>query len=91
MFAVALVAFAGSCIVTYAKFGTPIGLPMADQVWAMVNAHRRYFLAANDGKAFSVGFLPSTITAYLQPFGIRFSTLFPFVSTPVHRPRPSVP
>jgi hypothetical protein len=82
MFAVALVAFGASCVVTYAKFGTPIGLPMADQVWALVNAHRRYFLAANDGKAFSVSFLPSTVVAYLQPFGIRFSGLFPFISTP---------
>ena len=82
MFAVALVAFGASCAVTYAKFGTPVGLPMADQVWAHVNAHRRYFLAANGGKAFSFGFLPSTLTAYLQPFGIRFSSLFPFVSTP---------
>ena len=82
MFAVALVAFGASCVVTYAKFGTPVGLPMADQVWATVNAHRRYFLAANGGKAFSFGFLPSTLVAYLQPFGIRFSSLFPFVSTP---------
>ena len=82
MFAVALVAFGASSLVTYAKFGTPVGLPMADQVWALVNAHRRYFLAANDGKAFSFGFLPSTVVAYLQPFGIRFSTLFPFISTP---------
>ena len=82
MLAVAAVAFGASCAVTYAKFGTPVGLPMADQVWAMVNAHRRYFLAANGGKAFSFGFLPSTLVAYLQPFGIRFSWLFPFVSTP---------
>ena len=52
---------------------------MADQVWATVNAHRRYFLAANGGKAFSFGFLPSTLVAYLQPFGIRFT--FP---VPVH-------
>ena len=79
---VALVGFAASCAVTYAKFGTPIGLPMADQVWATINAHRRYFLAANGGKAFSFGFLPSTIVAYLQPFGIRFTTLFPFITTP---------
>ena len=82
MFAVGLVGFGGSSVVTFAKFGTPVGLPMADQVWATVNAHRRYFLAANGGKAFSPGFLPSTLVAYLQPFGIRFSTLFPFVSTP---------
>ena len=78
----AVVGFGASCVVTYAKFGTPVGLPMADQVWATVNAHRRYFLAANGGKAFSFGFLPSTLVAYLQPFGIRFSLLFPFASTP---------
>src|SRR6185437_3544806 len=82
MLAVAVVGFGASCAVTFAKFGTPVGLPMADQVWASVNAHRRYFLAANGGKAFSPSFLPSTLVAYLQPFGIRFSSLFPFVSTP---------
>lgn len=82
MIIVAVATFAASCLVTYAKFGLPVGLPMADQVWAHVNAHRRYFLAANGGKAFSPGFLPSTIVAYLQPFGIRFTSLFPFVTTP---------
>ena len=83
MIAVAVVGFAASCAVTYAKFGTPVGLPMADQVWAKVNAHRRYFLAANGGKAFSFGFLPSTVVAYLQPFGIHFSSWFPYVETPL--------
>ena len=82
MVAVGVVPFAASCAVTYAKFGIPVGLPMADQVWAAVNAHRRYFLAANGGKAFSFKFLPSTLTAYLQPFGIRFSGLFPYVIPP---------
>ena len=82
MFAVGMVPFLASCVVTYAKFGIPVGLPMADQVWATVNAHRRYFLAANGGKAFSFAFLPSTLSAYFQPFGIRFSGLFPFISPP---------
>ena len=82
MVAVGAVPFAVSCAVTYAKFGIPVGLPMADQVWAAVNAHRRYFLAANGGKAFSFKFLPSTIVAYLQPAGIHFSTLFPYISPP---------
>jgi hypothetical protein len=76
------IGFAASCAVTYAKFGLPVGLPMADQVWASVNAHRRYFLAANDGKAFSFAFLPSTLWAYLQPFGIHFTGLFPFITPP---------
>jgi hypothetical protein len=82
MAGVGLVAFALNAAVTYAKFGIPIGLPMADQVWATVNAHRRYFLAANNGKAFSFAFLPSTLWAYLQPFGIHFTSLFPFITTP---------
>ena len=82
MVAAGAVPFAAGCAVTYAKFGIPIGLPMADQVWASVNAHRRYFLAANGGKAFSFKFLPSTVVAYLQPAGIHFSTLFPYISPP---------
>ena len=82
MVLVGAVPFAAGCAVTYAKFGIPVGLPMADQVWATVNAHRRNFLAANGGKAFSFGFLPSTVVAYLQPFGIHLSGLFPFVGTP---------
>jgi hypothetical protein len=82
MAAVAAVGFAGNATVTYLKFGIPVGLPMADQVWSQVNAHRRYFLAANGGRAFSPGFLPSTLVAYLQPFGIRLSGVFPFIGTP---------
>jgi hypothetical protein len=77
-----LVAFLANCVVTYAKFGLPVGLPMADQVWASVNAHRRYFLAANGGKAFSFSFLPSTLWAYFQPFGLRVSGIFPFITPP---------
>ena len=71
-----------SSAVTYAKFGIPVGLPMADQIWASLNAHRRIFLAANGGKAFSFGFLPSTLWAYLQPFGLRVGGLFPFITPP---------
>jgi hypothetical protein len=82
LLAVGFVPFFVSSAITYAKFGIPIGLPMADQVWATVNAHRRYFLAANGGKAFSFAFLPSTLWAYLQPFGIRLGGLFPFIAPP---------
>jgi hypothetical protein len=82
MAAVGLIPLAVSCAVTWAKFGLPFGLPMAEQAWAKVNAHRRYFLAANGGKAFSVAFMPSTLTAYLQPGGISFSSAFPFIQLP---------
>ena len=77
-----IVGFLVNCAVTYAKFGLPIGLPMADQAWASINAHRRYFLQANGGRAFSFAFLPSTLWAYLQPFGLRVSGLFPFITPP---------
>ena len=77
-----LVPLLASCAVTYGKFGLPFGLPMADQVWAHINAHRRAFLAANGGKAFSLGFIPSTAWAYLDPTGLVFTSVFPFIAEP---------
>jgi hypothetical protein len=82
MLAVGVVPFLIGCVVTYAKFGIPIGLPMADEYWAKVNYHRRYFLAANGGKAFNFAFLPSSLSAYFQPLGMRLGGLFPFFSPP---------
>jgi hypothetical protein len=76
-----------SCAINYAKFGLPFGLPMADQVWAHVNVHRREFLAANEGKAFSFSFLPSTLNAYLNPLNISISGIWPFVQLPTTLPR----
>jgi len=83
-----LLGLLANAAVTYAKFGSPVGVPMASQVWTQVNAHRRYFLAANGGKGFSLRFLPSTLTAYLQPAGMRISSLFPYLSLP---PTPAQP
>jgi len=47
-----------------------------------VNLHRRQFLASNGGKYYGVKFLPSTLLAYLQPVGVRFRTIFPFITLP---------
>jgi hypothetical protein len=82
MAAAGIIPLLANCAVTYAKFGLPFGLPMAEQVWAHINAHRRYFLAANGGKAFSFSFIPSTLWAYVNPSAIRFSSLFPFIAAP---------
>ena len=60
---------------------------MADQVWAHVNAHRREFLAANGGKAFSFSFLPSTLNAYLNPLNISISGVWPYVQLPTTLPK----
>jgi hypothetical protein len=78
----AVIPFLANAVFTYGKFGIPVGLPMADQVWATVNAHRRHFLAANNGKAFSFAFLPSTVWAYFQPAGLHLSGVFPFITPP---------
>ncbi len=77
-----LFGLAAQCVVTYLKFGLPFGLPMASQVWTHLDAHRRYFLKANGGKAFSVAFLPTTLWAYLQPFGLRLQSAFPWITLP---------
>ena len=76
-----------SCAINYVKFGLPFGLPMADQVWAHVNAHRRDFLAANGGKAFSFAFLPSTLNAYLNPLNLSISGVWPYVQLPTTLPK----
>lgn len=81
--AVGVFALAVNAGVTYVKFGLPFGLPMADQVWAHLNAHRRYFLKANGGKAFSFAFLPSTLLAYFNPLSLHVSSVFPFFSRPL--------
>jgi len=80
--ATGLVPLAISCAVNVAKFGVPVGLPMADQVWTSINLHRRQFLAANGGSYYSPRFVPSTISAYFGFGGVRFRTIFPFITLP---------
>lgn len=81
----ALGVLAGAAV-TFAKFGTPVGLPMADQVFTQVNAHRRAFLAANGGRAFSLAFLPTTLNAYLNPAKLGLSGILPFWTLPTSPP-----
>ena len=61
-------------LINWLKLGTPFGLSEADQVWTQVNLHRRQYLAASDGSGFGLQFLPSTLTAYLQPGGLHFQS-----------------
>ena len=69
-------------LVNWLKLGTPFGLSEADQVWTHINAHRRRYLAASGGSGFGLGFLPSTLTAYLQPAGVHLQSAFPWVTLP---------
>ncbi len=74
------------CAVNYAKFGVPFGVSNFDQVFTMVNAYRRRFLAANHNSEWGTIFIPTNLLAYLRPDGIRLSTVFPFVTLPAAPP-----
>ncbi len=80
--AIAVACLLLSALVAWSKLGSPFGLSLTDQVWTSVNAHRRAFLAANGGSAFGLHFLPSTLLAYFQPFGLSVSSHFPFLAIP---------
>ena len=87
MVMVAFIPFVASCVVNWLKFGTFVnGLPLAIQVWTKINAHRRVFLASTGGKGYSFHFLPTTLWAYFQPFGLRVQSTFPFLTLPVSSP-----
>jgi hypothetical protein len=65
----------------FSKFGLLFGLPMQDQVFTLTNTYRRHFLAVEGGEV-GIQFAPSNLLAYLRPDGLRFSTVFPFVTLP---------
>ncbi len=68
--------------VNWLKFGVPFGPAMTEQVWSMVNAHRRQFLASNHGSEVGLHFLPSDALAYLRPDGLGVTGSFPFLTLP---------
>ncbi|MGH9028091.1 MAG: hypothetical protein ACRDV4_00515 [Acidimicrobiales bacterium] len=86
LLALTAVGLAASFAVNWLKFGVPFGLPLWDQVWTHVNAHRREYLRVIGGSGFSIRFLPTTLWTYLQPFGIRVQTVFPYVTLPATPP-----
>ena len=73
-----------AALVTEIKFGILFGLPFDKHVWTQLNAHRRAFLAAHGGQFGDLNFVPSTLLAYFQPFGIRVNGTFPFFWLPGH-------
>jgi hypothetical protein len=74
--------FALLVVINLAKFGHPLGFSENQQFWTALDHHRQVFLAANGNDPFGLQFLPSTLTAYLRPGGLRFSSLFPWVALP---------
>jgi len=66
----------------WAKFRHPWLFPIEDQVFTGLSQSRRDAIEANGGDLFGFDLVWSTIPAYLRPDGIRFTSLFPFVSLP---------
>jgi hypothetical protein len=64
------------------KFDHPYLFPLEKQEWTELSSHRREALAANGGDLVSIDIVPSTVNAYFQPDGIRFTRVFPFITLP---------
>ena len=64
------------------KFDHPYLFPLEKQEWTELSSARREALAANGGDLVSFDIVPSTVTAYVQPDGIRFTKVFPFITLP---------
>jgi len=68
--------------VNWAKFRHPYLFPIEDQVFTGLSRNRRAAIEANGGDLFSPSLIWSTTAAYFRPDGIRFTSLFPFISLP---------
>lgn len=77
-----LVPVAVGMAVNWAKFRHPFLFPIESQVFTSLNSHRRDAIAANGGDLFSPTMIWSTLVNYLRPDGIRFTTVYPFITLP---------
>jgi hypothetical protein len=84
---VGLVPLVALTVVSLLKFGVPFSVPLNEQVFTHINAHRRAALAASGGDDYGLQFLPSTLLAYFQPGGIRLTGVFPFITLPAEPAR----
>lgn len=87
LFAAAFVPLVVGIILNWAKFRHPYFFPLQDQIWTGMSAQRRAALAANGGDLVSPNILPATVMGYFRPDGIRFSTLFPYITLPAEVPQ----
>ncbi|MFT5978292.1 MAG: hypothetical protein ACI83Y_001053 [Candidatus Azotimanducaceae bacterium] len=73
--------------VNYAKFRHPWLFPLDKQVWTQLSEHRRDALAANGGGLVNLRFFTTGLVNYLRPDGIRFMTIFPYITLPAEPAR----
>jgi hypothetical protein len=74
--------------VNWAKFQHPYRFPIRSQIWSEFSAHRKLALFYNDGRIDGPQFAWTTLTAYFRPDGVRFVSIFPFVTPPADPQRP---
>jgi hypothetical protein len=82
IYAAGLTPIAVGMAVNWAKFRHPYLFPIDQQVFTTLNQHRRDAIAANGGDLFSPNMIGSTAVNYFRPDGIRFTSIFPFISLP---------
>jgi len=85
--AAAILPLAVGVALNWAKFRHPYIFPLEDQVWTRMSAQRRAALEANGGDLVSPRILPATVVNYFRPDGIRFTSLFPYITLPAEVPQ----
>ena len=75
MLLAALVPLIAGCAIDFAKFNLLFGFPASAQVFFTSSIAK-----VNDGKYFSLRFLPSTFQAYISPTNLRVTPVFPYLS-----------
>jgi hypothetical protein len=66
-------------VVNTGRFGSPTAIPVTRQFETIVNAERAAWFADHGNSYFSLGFLPSTLLAYLRPDALRIERVAPFL------------
>jgi hypothetical protein len=87
LLAAAFVPLAIGVALNWVKFRHPYIFPLEDQVWTRMSAQRRAALEANGGDLVSPRILPATLVGYFRPDGIRFTSLFPYITLPAEVPQ----
>lgn len=73
--------------VNWAKFRHPWLFPLDRQVWTELSEHRQRALEVNGGTLIGPQFFTTSLVNYFRPDGIRFMSIFPYVSLPALPPR----
>jgi len=74
----ALVPLLVGCAIDFAKFGQLFSFPASRQL-----LYQTYGLEhINSGQYFGLRYLPATLQAYIDPFTLHLSTVFPYVTLP---------